>query len=485
MKLPGILGLLVAALATATHADDNPKGPNVIVILADDLGYGDIGCFGCKDIPTPNIDGLAREGVMCRAGYVTAAICSPSRVAILTGRYQQRAGFYTNPPPEWRAWRDRIGLDTSVELLPERLKRHGYRTGAIGKWHLGTRPEFHPNRRGFDEFFGFTGGMRSYLPGPTRFWDHGNDLERDGKPVEWGGTLTDVFTREACDFVRRHRAGPFFLYLAYNAPHAPLQAPPAEVGRFDRIEHPNRRVYAAMVAALDRGVGEVVGALREAGVRDNTLIVFLSDNGARIRGEAGGSNAPLSGEKGDFLEGGVRVPFVVSWPARLPRGVVYEHPVSALDIAPTVLGAALGTASPKAATSGTGARRGQPHAEFDGVDLIPFLIGADRNRPHERLYWLGIGRDAVRWRDWKLVRDEGAGTTRLFDLATDPREERNLADKQPEMGDRLARMWEQWSETLKVPAFGNPTKDDYREARRLCDEGIEYWKETPAQPQPR
>jgi arylsulfatase A-like enzyme len=293
--------LLVGSLSTA--AGQSPP-PNILIILADDLGYGDVGFNGCQDIPTPNIDSIAHNGVLFTDGYVTHPFCSPARAALLTGRYQQRFGhenqivgpIHTNPDPL-------LGLPASEVLLPQLLKPAGYVTGIVGKWHLGNAPNLYPTARGFDEFFGF-------LPAQSVYYNA--EVMRGTTFTNEPTYLTDAFTREGVAFINNHATQPFFLYMAYNAVHEPYNTPPAVyMNRVANISDPTRRVYAAMACALDDGVGQLLQTLQTQNILNNTLIFFLSDNGAEAGG--GGNNAPFRGFKFNTLEGGIRVPFAIQW----------------------------------------------------------------------------------------------------------------------------------------------------------------------------
>ena len=315
-----------------------PTKPNLIVILTDDQGYGDVGFNGSEDIRTPNMDRLAREGVRFTDGYVTYPVCGPSRAGLLTGRYQDRFGFGRNPsvnPADATA-----GLPHSERNIAEILKPAGYRTGVIGKWHMGTHPSFHPNKRGFDYFYGFLSGGHQYFPEELVL----NDIAQSKRAFDWYRTrilqndqridideyLTDEFSNEAVAFIEREKDNPFFLYLAYNAPHGPLQATEEYLDRYPDIADEDRRTYAAMVSAVDDGIGRILETLERLGIDENTLIFFLSDNGG-AQGK-GSSNRPLRGWKSMPFEGGVRVPFAARWKGTLPEGVDYENPVSSLDI---------------------------------------------------------------------------------------------------------------------------------------------------------
>jgi arylsulfatase A-like enzyme len=438
---PAVLALLAAALAPAgALADGPPARPNVVILLADDLGYADVGFQGCKDVPTPHIDSLARSGVRCTSGYVSGPYCSPTRAGLLTGRYQQRFGHEFNPGAGPDA-----GLPLGETTIADRLRAAGYVTGLVGKWHLGSAAEFHPQKRGFDEFFGFLGGAHPYLPG------RGAPIYRGAEVVEEREYLTDAFAREAVAFIDRHKAKPFFLYLAFNAVHTPMQATGPRLKRFEAIAERPRRTYAAMTAAMDEAVGRVLDKLRSAGLEEDTLIFFFSDNGGpTMRGTTinGSRNTPLRGSKRTTLEGGIRVPFVVRWKGKLPAGKVYDRPVIQLDVLPTALAAA-----------GAAVR---PEWKLDGVDLLPYLDGRNGSPPHEALYWRLGRQTAIRRGDWKLVRYDstvdgkpgGVTPARLYDLARDVGEAHDLAAKEPERAKELEAAWQKWSEQLARPRWG-------------------------------
>ena len=383
--------------SVAPTADQRP--PNFVVILADDLGYADVGFQGLRDFATPNIDQLAASGVRFTNAYVSHPYCSPSRAGLLTGRYQHRFGHVHNPK-----FRADEGLPLSETLLPEVLSEAGYVSGIVGKWHLGDAPRFHPLARGFDEFFGLLGGGHDY------FKSAGADareylipLESPEGQIPVEGYLTEQLTKAALDFIRRSAEHPFFLYLAYNAPHGPLQAPPELLERVESIAEPRRRTYAAMVTSLDDGVGEVSALLDELEISDRTMLFFLSDNGGPTPANAS-DNSPLRATKGTVYEGGVRVPFVIAWPSRLPTDTSIDAPVSALDIFPTAVAAA-GIETP---------------AKLDGVNLMPYLIGAETGLPHEQLFWHSDegGQFATRTPEHKLVRVLGR-EPELYEIGKD------------------------------------------------------------------
>ncbi len=416
--------------------------PNVIVIVSDDHGYAEMSCQG-GDIPSPNLDSIARNGVRFTDGYVSCPVCSPTRAGLMTGRYQQRFGYYHN---FFRNTQSdvKFGLPLDQKTIADYMKAEGYATGAIGKWHLGDDPEFHPNKRGFDEFFGFVGGAHDYLKPEL---ETPNVIQRNGKPVDEREYLTYAFGREAVSFIDKHREKPFFLYLAFNAVHGPLQAPVRLADAFSEIKDEKRRTYARMLKAMDDAVGSVLAKVREAGLEEDTLIFFLSDNGDPTESTTS-RNDPYKGYKSQVHEGGIRVPFMVQWKGVLPEGKTYGRPVIALDILPTAVAAAGGKAS----------------ANVDGVDLLPFLKGGKSGAPHESLCWHYDKQSAIRMGDWKLARHEKFGY-RLFNLADDPGETKDLSTEDRDRVAELTAAWDRWSSKNMKPHWGNnwhpPFEDKY------------------------
>ena len=427
------LGVVTDSLLRAAGTDGERK-PNIVLIVADDLGYADVGFHGCKDIPTPHIDSIASKGVRFTNAYVSSPVCSPTRAGLMTGRYQQRFGheLLTGSPANSQA--EHIGLPLTERTIADVLKSAGYVTGAVGKWHLGMHRKYHPNRRGFDEFFGFLYSGNSYLrPGKNKF----NPLLKGNKRVSETAYLTDAFTREATGFIERHRADPFFLYLAYNAPHTPMQATQKYLKRFAHIRDEKRRTYAAMVAALDDGIGAVLGKLNEHHLQRNTLVIFLNDNGGGPKAFNESRNDPLREGKGTMYEGGLRVPFAMRWPGRIEAGKLYDHPITCLDILPTVAAAA-GARLPADTT-------------IDGVDLVPHVTDKKDLPPHDVLYWR-YGQDrAVRKGNWKLVKtSQGAW---LYDMAADISESKDLAGDKPKIVRELNEALAKWETGLVEPKW--------------------------------
>lgn len=421
--------------------------PNVLLIVADDLGYNDVGFQGSKEIPTPNLDKLAAQSLVCTNGYVSHPFCSPTRAGIMTGRYQQRFGHENNPA--WLPEDTVAGLPLTETTYPQLMQQAGYTTGAVGKWHLGAHPQFHPNKRGFDEYFGALGGGHLYFPGEKGGVEYSIPLNRSGKDEAQTKYLTDQFGDEAASFIGRHagEAKPWMLYLAFNAPHTPLQAPQKWLDKFSQIADKSRRTYVAMVASMDEAVGEVLAKVDATNQRDNTLIYFVSDNGGpNLQAKSGSNftdNAPLRGSKGMVYEGGMRVPFLVSWPGKIKPGT-YDQPVIALDFLPTSLAAA-------------GAADLTPK-NLDGVNLLPFLNGEKTSAPHDALFWRTGGpggNNAIRRGSMKLVR-LGKAEPELYDLATDISESKNLAAEKPEVVQELASAIAEWEKGTITPIFESP-----------------------------
>ena len=449
--VPILAALITCGYAVPARAADKP---NIIVIVGDDMGYADLGVHGCKDIPTPNLDALAAGGVRCTSGYVSGPYCSPTRAGLLTGRYQTRFGHEFNPGGGGARPK---GLPTTETTMADRLREAGYATGIVGKWHLGNAPDQTPRKRGFDEFFGFLGGAHTYRPG------QGEPILRGESPVEETEYLTDALAREAVAFIDRRQDEPFFLYLPFNAVHTPMEATDARLAKFAGIKDEKRRTYAAMMSAMDDAVGAVAAKLQEAGIADNTLVFFISDNGGpmmRTTSVNGSDNSPLRGSKRTTLEGGVRVPFFVKWPAKIPAGKTYDQPVIQIDILSTALAAA-GVDS-------------DADARLEGVDLLPYLAGAESGAPHDALYWRLGQQMAIRQGDWKLVKydpvvDGGRGPAtpaKLYNLADDIGETRDLMGAEPERAKELQTAWDKWNTENVRPLWGQGNKAARNKARR-------------------
>jgi arylsulfatase A-like enzyme len=441
MKTPPLLALLALFASCLSGAVSRAAAPNILVILADDLGYGELGCQGfTAGIPTPHIDSIARNGIRFTNGYVSGPYCSPTRAGFMTGRYQQRFGHEFNPGPSVSAAKT-FGLPLTEVTIADRLKGAGYATGWFGKSHLGYEPPFHPQRRGFDEFYGFPGGAHSYLDASA---DTNNPILRGTtRTTNIDGYTTDAFARETVAFIEKHQGRPWFAYLAFNAVHTPLEATEKYLRRFAHITDTRRRSYAAMQSAMDDGVGAVLAKIRALRQEENTLIVFLSDNGGPTAGNTS-SNGPLRGFKATTWEGGIRVPFMMQWKGRLPAGRIDDRPIIQLDLLPTALAAA-----------GVAIR---PEWKLDGVNLLPYLTGANASAPHAALFWRFGPQVAVRMGDWKLVKaagmsgvalaESGKGTlqgAQLFNLRTDLGEKQDLAASEPDKVRQLTTAWEAWN----------------------------------------
>jgi len=431
------VGCAFIATMLTSVAVSLPAKPNIVIIVADDLGYADVGFNGCKDIPTPNIDSLAMQGVRFSSGYVSHPFCSPSRASLLTGRYQQRFGHENNPVLDVHD--TTLGLPTNQVTLADIMRNAGYQTTAVGKWHLGGAPCFHPNARGFADFFGFLAGDHLYFSAKP-IPQNPNALMRNHEPVGEKEYLTDAFSREAANYIEKSKAQPFFLYLAYNAVHKPLQATQKYLDRFPGIADERRRSYAAMTSAMDDGIGQVLHTLRKNHLERNTLIFFLSDNGGCRYQISPAHNEPLRGYKGDLFEGGIRVPFVMHWPGHLPAGKVYDAPVCAFDIFPTA-----------AALAGA---KVPSDRKLDGVNLMPYLLGHQDGPPHQRLHWRTGGGItwAVREGRYKLVQNT-PGPPELYDLSMDIGETTNIARENGDVVRRLLRAQTDWNGELIPPLW--------------------------------
>ena len=411
-----ILDTVIITLAGCEYSQNNISGndhPNVIVIMTDDLGYVDVGFNGSIDIPTPNIDRIAHQGVRFTNGYTPYSVCSPSRAGFITGRYQQRFGYERNA--QYRPNDPNMGLPQNEKTISEVLGQVGYTSGVIGKWHLGAHISNHPLNRGFDFFYGHLGGGHRYFPEELTIEDSYsiNDeplsyrtwIMRDHQPEKTDEYLTDEFSKEAVKFIEKNQKNPFFLYLAYNAPHGPLQATTKYLDRFDHIKNKKRKTYAAMVSAVDDGIGGILEHLESLDIIENTMIFFLSDNGGP-EPKNGSNNGPLREGKSSIYEGGNRVPFAMQWTGEI-EPMVYEYPISSLDILPTI--AAL-THAPLLADR-----------PLDGVNIIPYLKGEKKGRPHQTLYVRKFDDDlySVRDGDLKLVTKKRNSEKELYNLQDD------------------------------------------------------------------
>ena len=418
------MAYLLAFSILPLRADD--KKPNVIVILADDLGYADLGFRGSDRIKTPHLDRLASMGVRFTDGHVSASVCSPSRAGLLTGRYQQRFGHEANSP------RRPDGMDTNEFTMGQAFQRLGYRTGIIGKWHLGSEEKHYPTARGFDVFWGLRSGSRTYWYDEKKTDKDGNDkaIEHNGERVKFEGHLTDRLGDQTVKFINDNKDQPFFVYLSFTAPHGPMQSKPEDMEALGTKDN-----YLGLIYGMDRNIGKVVGALEKNQLMDNTIIWFLSDNGGI---GPSFSNFPLGGKKGFKFEGGHRVPFILYWKNRVDAGTVYEPMVSSLDIFPTSLVAAGGSL--------------KQERPFDGVDLIPYLSGKNNSLPHKQLYWRKQECAAMRDGDWKLIRVENYGLA-LYNLKDDIAEKKDIAAEHPQQTKRLNEMLEAWEQDKISPLW--------------------------------
>ncbi len=432
MRLMCALFLLAASFAAQAE-----RSPNVVLILSDDAGFADFSFQGSRSMRTPHIDSIAAEGVRFAQGYVSASVCSPSRAGLITGRYQQRFGHEHNFPAKSE---DHVGLPLSERTLADALGGAGYHTIAMGKWHLGYGAQLHPGKRGFDDFYGFLQGSRSYRPheGTPR-----NRLQRNGEYLlESFDYMTDHLGAEAVRYIETCKDKPFFLYLSFNAVHSPMQALRSDLKQVVGETVPKRKKLAAMTASMDRAVGLVLAALEEQRLEKDTLVIFVNDNGGAWNNAA--NNAPLRGTKGTPFEGGLRVPFLMRWPGVLPAGTTYEHPVSTLDIFATALAAAGGKRPEK--------------RPLDGVDLVPFVRGENDAQAHEALFWRRKQNHAARVGDWKLVVYKGSDPM-LFNIASDMKEETDLAATNPQIVARLSKRYASWEAEMIDPLWGSSAVD--------------------------
>ena len=435
--------LFLGVISCSTNEE---KLPNVIVIISDDQGYADVGFHGSKEIFTPNIDRIANNGVIFSEGYVSYAVCSPSRAGLITGRYQNRFGYTRNI---LLAPKDSImGLPLTEQTLSDVLGKANYKTKAIGKWHLGAHESLVPERRGFDEFFGFIIGGHRYFPEDLTL----NDLTKarrqmdgyvtriydNGKRIDTKKYLTEELSDNAVKFIEDNSDNPFFLYLSYNAPHTPLQATKKDLERNKHIEVEKRRTYAAMVSSMDDGIGLILDKLEEKKITDNTIVIFFSDNGG-VEWYNFSDNGVLRGIKGDFFEGGIRVPFTMQWPKKIKPGITYDKPIIALDVFATVASAASAQKYIK--------------NDIDGVDLLPYLTGDKFGLPHEYLYWQNPDKDidVVRDERYKYLRIKN--DEYIFDLKNDISEETNIINSSKPIYNRLKSQFKEWEKGMIDPVF--------------------------------
>ncbi len=428
----------VANAGNSQVANSNKGKPNFILIVADDLGFADLSLNGSKQIPTPNIDRMATEGINFTQGYVSAPVCAPSRAGLMTGKNQVTFGFDNNIGGNQPGFDPQfLGLPVSEKTIADRLKKLGYATGLIGKWHLGDEPQFHPLKRGFDEFWGYTGGGHDYFGSKPDGKGYDSPIQCNYKTPQPITYITDNKGDECVDFIKRHKNEPFFLYAAFNAPHAPMQATEADLELFKNIKDLKRRTYCAMVHRLDVNVGKILKTLKDEGLDQNTLVVFISDNGGPVDSNAS-NNAPLNGQKGILLEGGIRVPFIMKWTGKIPAGKTYNNPVISLDFAPTFIAAAGGEIVKE--------------DKFDGVNLIPYLTNQTKEKPHDSFNWRFTISAAVRDGDWKLIRLPDR-LPMLFNLRDDISEQNNVALQNLERTKTMLKKLGDWDVSQPHPLF--------------------------------
>lgn len=426
--------------------------PNVIIIMTDDQGYGDLSCMGSNDFKTPNIDALASDGVLFTSMYAASSVCSPSRASLLTGRYPGNAGVRAILAGHRRA----SGLTPQVPTIATALKKLGYSTGICGKWHLGLKEECRPNSNGFDEFSGFLAGCLDYYShifyygmadgatNPTHdLWENETEVYSNGE------YLTERITRKSVEFIRKHHNEPFMLYVAYNAPHYPMHAPEKYLKRFENLPW-DKQIMAAMISAVDDGVGEIRKELESQGILDNTIIYFQSDNGPSRESRNwldgtedayyGGTAGRFTGHKFSLFEGGIRIPAIISWHNHIASGQIVDLAHISTDLFPTILDACGGNAE---------------EYEFDGKSLLKELLGGEE-QTHEYLFWELEEQTAVRYGKYKLVingrlveNEEKRADLFLSDLENDPREQDNLAEKMPELCEELKRAALKWREDIE------------------------------------
>ena len=457
MESKFFLTLIMLSGLLLSDQQDKDK-PNMIVIMTDDMGYADVGFNGCKDIPTPNIDSIAYNGAHIVNGYVSFPVCGPSRAGFITGRYQDRFGFTTNPTID--PTNDIAGLPLDEKTIAEVLHKEGYKSAIVGKWHLGTHPNFHPLKRGFDYFYGFLSGGHNYFMNQLTIENLENvkskwawyktKLRENHKTLEFEDYKTDYLTYELSEaglrFINKQAENnqSFFLFLAYNAPHTPMHATEKYLSRFPDIDDKKRKTYAAMVSAVDDGVGNVLRTLKDNGIEENTLIVFLSDNGGAHNNAS--QNTPLRGTKGSVYEGGLRVPFAMQWKGVIPANTSYEESVSSLDIMASIVDILDIKTNPK--------------KPLDGVNIIPYLTGKKKGAPHEYLFWRKWEQNAMAAinADYKLLKVKKNAETEFYNLKKDVSEKENIKGSNSKKVQEIQKEWDKWNVQLKdrvFPTLGN------------------------------
>jgi arylsulfatase A-like enzyme len=463
---------------------DSVKRPNIIIILADDLGKMDVSLYGGKNVSTKNIDAIGQNGATFNQAYISSPICAPSRAGLLTGRYQQRFGFeintheryptnrieyygykwlYTNDVFQLPEGLDEIavptfdaihkqGLPPTEFILPELLKKHGYATAAMGKWHLGYNETARPMRRGFDYHYGFLQAFSLYAPVEQEgivnkrlddftdgfLWEKARTgncaIQRNGKVIEEKGYLTNRIAEESTQWMEAHKEEPFFMYIPFSAPHTPFQATQEYYDKYAHVESPEKRIYYAMIHALDDAVGTIMDKLKELELEENTMVIFLSDNGGATYTVAP-DNSPLKGGKLTNFEGGINIPFMVQWKGHIPAGITYKNVISSLDIFRTATDLA---------------QCQMPEKEFDGVNFLPYLLDSNYvdKKPHDVLYWRSCGHKAILKYPWKMVKDYESNVTQLYNLQNDISEKKNLAKEEPKMVKQFESELIEWEKGL-------------------------------------
>ena len=434
----GTLGFLISLFSSHSIAAEMIEKPNIVILFSDDAGYADFGfqANSSEDIKnlTPNIDSIAKEGVHFTQAYMSASVCSPSRAGLMTGRYQQKFGYDNNLTNQEN------GLPLTETFGAKRMQELGYKTGLIGKWHLGAPENMQPNKRGFDYFFGFLQGGRGYFPSNrTR---PGNIILENTTPMKEEGYLTDRFGDAACKFIIASKESPFFLFVSFTAPHTPNQPKPEDQKRIAHITDKTRASYAGLIVSLDDNVGKILNCLKQEDLTNNTLVFFTNDNGGQTR--AGANNQPLSGKKGSLQEGGIRVPWAMRWPGKIPPKTTISDPIISLDIMPTLIDAAGGKI--------------QSIWKFDGVSILNRIIGKEDNLAERPLYWRRngkIGDRAILESNWKLYHARSKNTKpTLYNLNKDVAEQTDLSIEQPEIYKALLVKLDKWEATLMEPLWG-------------------------------
>ena len=456
--------LLICPLPLFAVESSKTQRPSVIVIMADDLGYADVGFQGCKDISTPNIDQLASNGAHFSQGYVTGCMCGPSRAGFITGRIQSTFGYYGNAS---QPLDPKQGLPVDTKTIAHFMQEQGYVTGGVGKWHMGTADHQHPDAMGYNDWFGFLGGGLMYYPldhpsykgkylKKTRPWGlrdmhHTLPMLHNGKQVKWSQYLTRELTDGGIRFIEENHNQPFFLFVSYNAPHEYLEAPDETIAKYPAesmtkvpgVPAKSRSIYAAMVDEMDQGIGRLMETLDILDLADNTIVWFLSDHGGLSRTS---DNRPLRGAKGHAFEGGLRVPFVVRWPNKVAAGTVLDHPVTSLDIGATSLALAGGNVE---------------EAGLHGQDITSYMTGDSTNAPHDVLFW-HVGRSpqeisgVFRKGDYKMLTNRGRA--HLFNIKEDPSESSDLSKAEPQRTQRMLAQWKEWNQSSQAPLWNGKSR---------------------------